>query len=140
MIEKRGVPSTESQVRSRKHGVPSTESQARSPKHGVPSAESQARSPKRGVPSFHKGGVRGGSCNLTDPQPPNLGGSRTDPQPPNLGGLGGVRGGSCNQPYSLFTMNYSLFTIKVTRTTPNPSFMKGGDHRWSQLSTMNYEL
>ena len=26
------------------------------------------------VPSFHKGGVRGGSCNLTDPQPPNLGG------------------------------------------------------------------
>ena len=41
------------------------------------------------VPSFHKGGVRGGSCNLTDPQPPNLGGSRTDPQPPNLGGLGG---------------------------------------------------
>ena len=38
------------------------------------------------VPSFHKGGVRGGSCNLTDPQPPNLGGSRTDPQPPNLGG------------------------------------------------------
>ena len=34
------------------------------------------------VPSFHKGGVRGGSCNLTDPQPPNLGG---------LEGLGVVR-------------------------------------------------
>ena len=56
------------------------------------------------VPSFHKGGVRGGSCNLTDPQPPNLGGSRTDPQPPNLGGL------------------------KSYTNHPNPSFMKGGDY------------
>ena len=55
------------------------------------SAESQVV-----VPSFHKGGVRGGSCNF---------------RPIHI---------------SLITIHYSLG--EVTRTTPNPSFMKGGDH------------
>ena len=57
------------------------------------------------VPSFHKGGVRGGSCNFTDPQPPNL------------GGLGG------NQNYSLFTLHSSLiflFLLTSCSTDDNP--------------------
>ena len=54
-------------------------------RYGKAESRKQRGKPALVVPSFHKGGVRGGSCNLTDPQPPNL------------GGLGGVRGGSCNQ-------------------------------------------
>ena len=46
-------------------------------------------------------------------------------------------------------MYYELWTIEVTRTTPNPSFMKGGDYEmearaWNseleELSTPIYHL